>query len=88
MFSTTQGDVLIAGLNEAHRTEVSLDGVRIQGIAQEQVHGRFATVTIGPRGSNIDFGGTEIKTIQAKGALPAATLEPAFTCEGKFVPME
>jgi polygalacturonase len=88
MFSTTPGDVLIAGLNEAHRTEVSLDGVRIQGIAQGLVHGRFATITIGSRGSNIDFGGSEIRTIQTKGALPAATLEPAFGCEGKFVPME
>jgi polygalacturonase len=87
LYATTPGDVLIAGLNEAHQTEVSLDGVRIQGIAREQVHGRFATVRVGARGSNIDFGGTEIKEIQEKKVLPEATLEPAFTCDGKFVPM-
>jgi polygalacturonase len=88
VIDTTPGDVLIAGLDDAHRTEVALDGVRIDGIMRGQVHGRFATVTIGSRGSNIDFGGTDIKVIQAKG-LPAGTRpEPAFSCDGMFVPME
>jgi polygalacturonase len=61
--------------------------VRVEGIAQGQVHGRFATVTLGSRGSNIDFGGPDIKEVQAKGLPTSATLEPAFTCESKFVPM-
>jgi polygalacturonase len=88
VFSTTPGDVLVAGLDDEHRTEVTLDGVRIQGIAPEQVHGRFATVTIGSRGSNIDFGRTDVTVIQAKGLPVPATLEPGFTCQAKFVPME
>jgi polygalacturonase len=88
VLSTTPGDVLIAGLDEKHRTEVSLDGVHVQGITPGQVHGRFATVTIGSRGSNIDFGRTEVTVTQAKGIQAAATLEPAFTCQAKFVPME
>jgi polygalacturonase len=88
VIDTTPGDVLIAGLNDEHRTEVALDGVRIEGITRGQVHGRFATVTIGSRGSNIDFGGTDIKVIQAKD-LPVGTRpQPAFTCDGMFVPME
>jgi polygalacturonase len=86
--STTPGEVLIAGLNAEHRTEVSLDGVHIQGIVPGQVHGRFATATIGSRGSNINFGETEITVIQVRGTPVAATLEPAFTCQAKFVPMD
>jgi polygalacturonase len=88
VIDTTAGDVLIAGLNDEHRTEVTLDGVRIEGITQAQVHGHFATVTIGSRGSNLDFGATDIKVVQAK-SVPAGTRpEAAFSCAEKFVPME
>jgi polygalacturonase len=88
VIDTTPGDVLIAGLDDGHRTEVALDGVRIEGITQGQVHGRFATVTIGSRGSNIDFGGTDIKVIQAKDSPLGTRPQPPFTCDGMFVPME
>jgi polygalacturonase len=93
VIDTTPGDVLIAGLNDDHRTEVSLDGVRVVGITPAQVHGRFATVTLGPLGTNLDFGGTEIKVVPAKaGPAPStsdATVVPrAFSCEEKFVPMQ
>ena len=37
VIDTTPGDVLIAGLNDEHRTELTLDGVRIDGIKREQV---------------------------------------------------
>jgi polygalacturonase len=92
VIDTTPGDVLIAGLNDEHRTEVTLDGVRIDGITPEQVHGRFATVTLGPLSTNISFIGTDIKVIPNKGA-PVLTqsgtsmAEPPFNCEEKFVPM-
>jgi polygalacturonase len=93
VIDTTPGDVLIAGLNDDHRTEVTLDGVRIDGITPQQVHGRFAMVTLGPRGTNLNFSAADIKAISAKAvpaptAADAATAEPAFTCEGKFVPMQ
>ena len=88
LIDLTPGDVLIAGLDDEHRTEVTLDGVQIEGITRGQVHGRFATVTIGSRGSNIDFGGTEIKVVQAQGLPPGTRPQPAFTCDGMFVPME
>jgi polygalacturonase len=93
VIDTTPGDVLIAGLNDDHRTEVTLDGVRIEGITPQQVHGHFATVTLGPLGTNLNFSATDIKVVPAPAAGPAsdsntATSEPAFSCEGVFVPMQ
>jgi polygalacturonase len=90
VIDTTPGDVLIAGLNDDHRTEVTLDGVRIDGITPQQVHGRFATVTLGPLGSNLNFSATDIKVVQTKAGAEAAAAptETAFTCDGKFVPMQ
>jgi polygalacturonase len=84
---TTPGDVLIAGLNDEHRTEVTLDGLRIDGITPQQVHGHFATVTLGPAGSNLDFSATDIKVVPSKSAAETPK-EAAFTCDGKFVPMQ
>jgi polygalacturonase len=91
VIDTTPGDVLIAGLNDEHRTEVTLDGVRIDGITPAQVHGHFATVTLGPLGTNLDFSATDIKVVRAKPASTssdAAAKEAAFSCDGKFVPMQ
>ena len=88
VIDTTPGDVLLAGLDEAHRTEVTLDGVQIDGIAAAQVHGRFATVTQGPQGSNLDFSGTSIKVVPFAGGASASAGSAGFSCEGKYVPME
>lgn len=86
--SSTPGDVLIAGLDEAHRTEVTLDGVRIAQLSPAQVHGRFATVTLGPAGSNIDFQGTAVKVLSPAGASAQPATNTTFTCSDRFVPME
>jgi polygalacturonase len=91
VIDTTPGDVLIAGLNDDHRTELTLDGVRIDGITPSQVHGHFATVTLGPMGSNLDFSATDIKVVPWKPASSpsgGAAKEAAFTCDGKFVLMQ
>jgi polygalacturonase len=90
VFDTTPGDVLIAGLNDEHRTELTLDGVKIEGITPQQVHGHFATVTRGPLGTNLDFSATDIKVMPWKPASgsAAAAKEAAFSCDGKFVPMQ
>lgn len=82
---TSPGNVLLAGIDAAHTTEVTLDGVRIDGITPEQVHGRFATVTLGPGGTNLDFSKTDIKVVPAKAASQGPA---AFSCEGRFVPMQ
>ncbi|RZU41475.1 glycoside hydrolase family 28 protein [Edaphobacter modestus] len=84
MTSTTDGDVLIAGLNSDHITQVTLDNVRVDGIAPSQVHGHFATVTLGPGGTNIDFSGTDVKVVSP---TSPKQIEP-YSCEGKFVPMQ
>ncbi|MDE3105215.1 MAG: glycoside hydrolase [Acidobacteriota bacterium] len=86
VLDTTPGDVLLAGLDDAHRTEVTLNGVRVVGIQPGQVHGRFATVTTGPLGTNLDFSQTQVRVQQGGGSGPDATTE--FSCEGRFVPME
>jgi len=82
--STTPGDVLIAGLNDEHRTEITLDNVHIADISKALVHGHFATVTMGPGGTNIDFSGTDIKIVAAKNEKSDAT----YSCDGKFMPMQ
>ncbi len=83
--STTPGDVLIAGLNDAHRTEVLLDGVTIAGITPAEVHGHFAAVTVGPGGTNIDFGGTDVRVVRDASSSGSPS---AAGCAGKFVPMQ
>ncbi|GGA68775.1 hypothetical protein GCM10011507_20300 [Edaphobacter acidisoli] len=82
---TTSGDVLIAGIDDAHRTEITLDGVKVNGIRPDQVHGRFATVTVGSGGTNLDFSKTEIKVVPSDGSNGADTLSG---CTDKFVPMQ
>jgi hypothetical protein len=61
-----------------------LDGVRIDGITPDQVHGRFAMVTLGPRGTNLDFSKTEISVIPFKGS---DAKRQSMNCAEKFVPM-
>jgi len=79
--SETPGDVLIAGLDEAHRTEVALENVTIKGIKPGQVHLFYDDLTV--KGTNIpleNLSGT-VKVVRDKSA-PATD-----ACEGKFVPM-
>jgi len=46
--SLTPGDVLIAGKDADHITEVTLNGVQINGITPEQVHSQFTKARFGP----------------------------------------
>jgi polygalacturonase len=82
--SETPGDVLIAGLNDEHRTEITLNGVFIHGLKPAQVHGHFADVTIGAFGSNIHLSGADLKVSEP---IPPAKGYREPQCEGKFVPM-
>jgi len=54
----------------------------VAGITKEQVHGHFATITRGAGGTNVDFGGTDLK---ATG--PVGVANSGYACEGKFLPM-
>jgi polygalacturonase len=83
--SETPGDVLIAGIDDAHRTEITLNGVFIKGLKPTQVHGHFADVTIGPGATNVDFSSTDLKVMQP---LPPAKGYTEPNCTEKFVPMQ
>ena len=79
----TPGDVLIAGYDEAHRTQVELKNVTIQGITPDKVHLKLADIAT--QGTNIPLektgGNSGVKVV----ALGSAG--KPYSCEGKFVPM-
>jgi polygalacturonase len=81
----TPGDVLIAGQDDAHRTEVELNNVTIKGITPEQVHLKFDDIVAA--GTNIPLepvgGNKDVKVVSVDGGK---TPKP-YPCEGKFVPM-
>jgi polygalacturonase len=81
----TPGDVLIAGYDEAHRTQVDLVDVTIKGITLDKMHLKLAD--IGNGGTNLPLAkaaeGNDVKIT----ALDAKAPAKAYSCEGKFVPM-
>ena len=98
IFSETPGDVLIAGLNEEHRTEVTLDRVWVRGIKPEQVHLDFADLTeishgdnSGAQGVNFPLMGKSVKVVQG-GYVPVKgkgrIVDYGDPCYEKFVPMQ
>jgi polygalacturonase len=84
IYDETPGDVLIAGLNDDHRTEVSLTNVVVKSITQSQVHLAFADITLGKVGANFAIEGKNVKPI---GDAAAAKPSAADPCAGKFLPM-
>jgi polygalacturonase len=80
----TTGDVLIAGADEAHRTEVMLKNVIIKGITPEKVHVKLANIVTA--GTNIPFGpaggNSDVKVV----SLDAGAGAKAYACDGKFLP--
>jgi polygalacturonase len=80
----TPGDVLIAGYDEAHRTQVNLINLTIKGITLDKMHLKLAD--IGNGGTNLPLEkaaeGNDVK-VTADGK-PAAK---PYSCEGKFLPM-
>jgi polygalacturonase len=84
IFDETPGDVLIAGLNEEHRTGVTLQNVVINGIKPGQVHLDFADITLAGSGANF---GLEGKSVKVAGMQPVVK-RVADPCAGKFVPMQ
>ncbi len=80
----TAGDVLIAGADENHRTEVTLENVHIEKITPEQVHLKLSDITYGETNIPLDktLKGNAVKLISA-----STTKNNAYNCEGKFVQM-
>ena len=85
VIATTPGDVLIAGKDAAHITEIKLDGVIINQIKPEQVHSQFAHFTITGRGTNLSFTGNNVTV---DGHATTTTFDPEIkSCSAKFLPM-
>jgi polygalacturonase len=95
--SLTPGDVLIAGKDAAHTTEITLDTVTIQGIKSEQVHSQYTNAAVAH--VNFDLKGTAV-VVSAAPALPAMDKTPGASliaidpksklgqCVGAFPPMQ
>ena len=81
--SETPGDVLIAGLNEDHRTGITLENVTIRGIKPSQVHLDFTDITLAGAGANFPLDG---KSVKVNGSPTSKA--SAANCTGKFVPMQ
>jgi polygalacturonase len=81
----TPGDVLIAGVDGAHRTEVMLENVTIKGITADKVHLKFADLVTA--GTNIPLepvgGNKDVKVV----AIDGGAMAKIYSCAGKFVPM-
>ena len=69
VYATTPGDVLIAGIDDAHRTQIVLKGVTVEGIKPAQVHLAYADIVkVAPGNLPLD-GGQSVKVLDvAKGA--------------------
>jgi polygalacturonase len=81
----TPGDVLIAGYDEDHRTQVNLVNVTFDGMTPDKMHLKLAD--IGNGGTNLPLAkaaeGNDVKIT----TLDVKTPAKAYSCEGKFVPM-
>jgi len=79
----TPGDVLIAGADDSHRTEIRLENVFIAGVQPGQVHVKLADIT--HAGGNLPLAGQpgDVKLLAAAAPSPGAP----YSCAGKFVPM-
>ena len=95
--SLTPGDVLIAGKDETHITEITLDTVTINGIKPEQVHSQYTKAAVAH--VNFDLKGTGVVVTPAP-PLPAIDHAPGAAliavdpktklgeCVGAFPPMQ
>ncbi len=95
--SLTPGDVLIAGKDAAHTTEITLDTVTIKDIKPEQVHSQFTNAAVARL--NFDLKGTAVQVtpaspLPAMGSAPGSsliTIDPQTKlgqCVGAFPPMQ
>jgi polygalacturonase len=92
----TPGDVLIAGKDAAHTTEITLDTITINGIKPEQVHAQYSKAAVAHL--NFELKGTGVVVtpamLPAMGDAPGAsmiTVDPQTKlgqCAGVFPAMQ
>ena len=91
IYSETPGDVLIAGLNDEHRTQVTLKNVIIKGIKSSQVHLFYDDLTVQPPGTNLPLRESAHKSVKltegGANGIEQMGNQPN-PCTGKFVPMQ
>jgi polygalacturonase len=87
VIATTPGDVLVAGKDAAHITEIKLDDVMVSGIRADQVHSQLSRITVAGRGTALKFIGNGV-TVAGQMANSGAGLDAEVkSCSEKFVPM-
>jgi len=87
VIATTPGDVLIAGKDSTHITEIKLDGVIINQIRPEQVHAQFAHITLDGLGTAMKFTGNGI-TVDGQVTIASDNQDGSVqVCSAKFLPM-
>jgi polygalacturonase len=94
LLATTPGNVLIAGWNDDHRTEIALRNVHVDGIHPDQVHMNFVDVVA--IDTNLDLHGKSVRVLDVgKGSeitfgMDTGSREASrgpFSCRNAFVPM-
>jgi polygalacturonase len=99
IFSETPGDVLIAGLNDDHRTEITLENVHINGIAPSQIHLKYTDFHFKgcPAHNNLPETNilpqgpwpADIKAFPtSEGGCGGYPINPPDPCAGEFVPYQ
>lgn len=81
--SLTPGLVQVAGFNQEHLTEISFDGVQIDGIASSQARFRFTKATVGTNGINFPIAGEGVTAPPAIGNAPKVS-----SCHESFLPYQ
>ena len=90
VISETPGDVLIAGLNDEHRTQIELRNLIVKGITAAQIHLAYADIVTVPPGTNFSFSGKSVRLVELTRDSPdvqARKPAPKNDCVGVFVPM-
>jgi polygalacturonase len=93
IFAETPGDVLIAGLDDKHRTEVELKNVQVKGLTGKQVHLAYVDLMDwGWVSQPLSYDLLKVKIPSVKLMLADNVGDPKDTlpdpCAGKFVPMQ
>ncbi len=76
----SSGPVTLAGLDPAHKLEVTLDNVTIDGLKPTDITARHANVLM--RRGNVDPTGDDVHTTGSDGG------GSTYSCDGKFPPFE
>ncbi|MDR3745283.1 MAG: glycosyl hydrolase family 28 protein [Acidobacteriaceae bacterium] len=95
IYDETPGDVLIAGYDEAHRTEITLSNVFIEGIQPEKMHLKFTAIE--DDGTNLPLtaastgnAGNVVRVLPGSGSnqQTGSSSQALFSCDGRFSPMQ